>query len=113
MAVARYDPVRALVDLLEDAGALFYTKPCWMKRQLHVYLFLLEVFTKRPSQRLRHALDKAAVECGCDFVYSNIDDGFVVYRVGLRARQLKLKSDDALRSLRSTSWYSVAHLGGS
>ena len=99
MAVARYDPVRALVDLLEDAGALFYTKPCWMKRQLHVYLFLLEVFTKRPSQRLRHAFDTVAAECGCEFVNSNLDAGFVVYSVGPRARELELKIGDVLIDL--------------
>ena len=94
MSGARHDPVKTLVDLLIDAGALFYTKPCWLDRQLHVYLHLIEIATRRPLQRIHSAIDKIARECGCEFVSINIDDGFAVYSAGQRARELEIRLGD-------------------
>ena len=99
MAGARYDPVKVLVDLLIDADALYYTRPCRMERQVYVHLQLLAVFTKRPLQRLRQALDRVAIDCGCAFVNSNLEDCFAVFSVGPRAREFELKLGDMLLDL--------------
>ena len=114
MSGARHDPVRVLVDLLIDAGALFYTKPCWLDRQLHIYLHLVEITTSWPLQRIHYALDKIARECSCEFVSTNIDDGFAVYSVGQRARELEIRLGDVFMGFpeyRPTSSTALAPLG--
>ena len=99
MAGERFDPVRALVDLIIDVGGLFYTKPCLVELQIHIQLHFLNICTKRSLDRLHYDLDKVAIKCGCTFIDSNVDDGFVVYGIGSRAREFEIGFGEVLMNL--------------
>ena len=99
MAGESFDAARALVDLMVDLGGLFYTKPCFLGKQVHVQLNILDVLTKREIGRVHLDLDKLALRLDCTFAYSNIESGFVVYEVGPRAREFEIGFGNILLDL--------------
>ena len=93
------DAARALVEIMIELGGLFYTKPCFLEKQIHVQVNLLEAFTKRKLWRIQHELDKLATRLECEFVYSNLESGFLVYTVSERAREFELGLGEVLLDL--------------
>ena len=99
MAGECFDAARALVEIMIELGGLFYTKPCFLEKQIHIQVNLLEAFTKRKLWRVQHELDKLATRLECEFVYSNLESGFLVYTVSERAREFELGLGEILLGL--------------
>ena len=99
MAGVCFDAARTLVDLLIELGALYYTKPCFLEKQVHVPLCLIGAFTKHPQERLHHDLDCLAIELRAIFITTNLETGYVVYGVGSRAREFELGFGNILLTL--------------
>ena len=102
MAGECYNAARALVDIMIELGGLFYTKPCFLEKQIHIQVNLIDAFTKRKLWRIQHELDKLATRLECEFVYPNLESGFLPVRLhGVRAcwREFELGLGEVLLSV--------------